>query len=82
MTMTLDQALAGICGILVTPFDEHGDIAPRRLVPVIDRALGAGLHMLVVNGNTGEFYALTTEEASTMVQEVVAMVAGQYQEAN
>lgn len=76
MTMTLDQALTGISGILVTPFDEQGDIAPPRLLPIIDRALEAGLHMPVVNGNTGEFYALTTEEASTMVQEVVAMVAG------
>lgn len=76
MSMTLDQALTGISGILVTPFDEQGEIAPRRLVPIIDRALQAGLHMPVVNGNTGEFYALTTDEASAMVQAVVAMVAG------
>ena len=74
--MTLDQALTGISGILVTPFDEQGEIAPGRLAPIIDRALDAGLHMPVVNGNTGEFYALTTDEASAMVQEVVAMVAG------
>ena len=70
--MTLHQALTGISGILVTPFDEHGDIAPERLVPIIDRALAAGLHVPVVNGNTGEFYALTTEEASTMVQKIPA----------
>jgi 4-hydroxy-tetrahydrodipicolinate synthase len=30
----------------------------------------------VVNGNTGEFYALTTDEACTMVREVVALVDG------
>jgi 4-hydroxy-tetrahydrodipicolinate synthase len=76
MTRTLDRALTGISGILVTPYDENGDIAPQKLVPVLDRALGAGLHMPVVNGNTGEFYALTTEEASTMVREVVHLVAG------
>jgi 4-hydroxy-tetrahydrodipicolinate synthase len=76
MALDLDSALTGISGILVTPYDETGDIAPARLVPVIDRALGAGLHMPVVNGNTGEFYALTTDEACTMVQEVVGMVAG------
>jgi 4-hydroxy-tetrahydrodipicolinate synthase len=76
MTLTLDQALTGISGILVTPYDEKGDVAPARLAPILDRALGAGLHMPVVNGNTGEFYALTTEEASTMVQAVVEMVGG------
>ena len=76
MALTLDQALTGISGILVTPYDDKGDVAPDRLVPILDRALGAGLHMPVVNGNTGEFYALTTEEAAPMVREVVRLVDG------
>ncbi|WP_304620861.1 dihydrodipicolinate synthase family protein [Paracoccus sediminilitoris] len=74
--MTLDQALTGISGILVTPYDDSGDIAPGRLAPILDRALAAGLHMPVVNGNTGEFYALTTDEACAMVQEVSGLLAG------
>ncbi|BCH21594.1 dihydrodipicolinate synthase family protein [Mesorhizobium sp. L-8-3] len=76
MPLTLEQALTGISGILVTPYDGNGDIAPERLAPIVDRALAAGLHMPVVNGNTGEFYALTTDEAETMVREVVGMVDG------
>ncbi len=76
MTLSLDAALTGISGILVTPYDENGDVAPSRLAPILDRALSAGVHMPVVNGNTGEFYALTTEEASTMVREVVRLVDG------
>lgn len=76
MTLSLDAALTGISGILVTPYDENGDVAPSRLAPILDRALDAGLHMPVVNGNTGEFYALTTGEASTMVREVVSLVDG------
>ncbi len=76
MVRTLDEALTGISGILVTPFDEEGEIAPQRLAPIIDRALAAGVHMPVVNGNTGEFYALTTDEACTMAQEVIALVNG------
>lgn len=74
--MTLDDALAGISGIMVTPFDDAGDVAPARLAPVLDRALAAGLHMPVVNGNTGEFYSLTTDEAVTMVHSVADLVAG------
>lgn len=76
MAHDLDAALSGISGILVTPYDQDGEIAPRKLGPIIDRALGAGMHMPVVNGNTGEFYALTTDEACTMVHEVVDMVDG------
>ena len=74
MAHDLDRALSGISGILVTPYDESGEIAPDRLAPILDRALGAGVHMPVVNGNTGEFYALTTDEACTMVREVAGLV--------
>ena len=74
MTHDLDKALSGISGILVTPYCSKGDIAPAKLEPIIDRALNAGVHMQVVNGNTGEFYALTTDEACTMVRDVAAMV--------
>lgn len=76
MRHDLDTALAGISGILVTPYDAAGDVAPAKLAPILDRALAAGVHMPVVNGNTGEFYALTTDEAVTMVYEVAALVDG------
>jgi 4-hydroxy-tetrahydrodipicolinate synthase len=74
MPHDFDSALGGISGILVTPYDADGKIAPERLAPILDRALGAGLHMPVVNGNTGEFYALTTDEACTMVREVAGLI--------
>ncbi|WP_426954323.1 dihydrodipicolinate synthase family protein [Muricoccus radiodurans] len=69
-------ALPGISGILVTPFDQEDRIAPERLRPVIRRAVEAGVHILTVNGNTGEFYGLTTAEAEAMVHAVVKEVAG------
>ena len=76
MTHDLSNALTGISGILVTPYDDAGEIAPRKLAPIIDRALAAGVHIPVVNGNTGEYYALTNDEACTMVREVAQMVDG------
>src|ERR1700721_3874992 len=66
----LRRALTGISGILVTPFDAHDRVAPGRLKPIIDRAINAGVHILVANGNTGEFYGLTTAEAETMVHSI------------
>ena len=76
MTRSFEQALTGISGILVTPYDADGDIAPERLTPIIDRALAAGVHLPVVNGNTSEFYALSTDEACRMVAAVTDLVEG------
>ena len=69
-------ALPGISGILVTPFDAEDRIAPQRLKPVIDRAIAAGVHILTADGNTGEFYGLTTADAERMVHDVAELVDG------
>ncbi|MCB6179716.1 dihydrodipicolinate synthase family protein [Rhodobacter sp. Har01] len=76
MTASFTAALTGISGILVTPFDDGDCIAPGRLAPVIDRAVAAGVHILVSNGNTGEFYSLALEEALHMVAATADLVAG------
>ena len=73
---TFFAALTGISGILVTPFDDADALAPARLRPVVDRAVAAGVHILVANGNTGEFYGLTTAEAEAMVHAAAEHVAG------
>ncbi|MBY6161769.1 dihydrodipicolinate synthase family protein [Mameliella alba] len=72
----LAKALRGVSGILVTPFDAEGRIAPELQIPVVDRAIAAGVHVLTANGNTGEFYGLTVEEACTMVSAAGAHIAG------
>ncbi|MCC5979704.1 MAG: dihydrodipicolinate synthase family protein [Salinarimonas sp.] len=72
----LRQALKGISGILVTPFDADDALAPQRLGPIVDRAVNAGVHILVANGNTGEFYGLTIDEAERMVHAAAEHVAG------
>jgi 4-hydroxy-tetrahydrodipicolinate synthase len=78
--MTIDpklrRALTGISGILVTPFDAQDRGAPARLKPIIDRAVEAGVHILVANGNTGEFYGLTTAEAESMVHSIAEQIGG------
>lgn len=68
--------LTGISGILVTPFDEEGNIAADRLAPIVDRAIEAGIHALTINGNTSEFYGLTINEASAMADAAAATING------
>lgn len=74
--MQLRHALDGISGILVTPFDDRDRLAPSALRPVVDRAVAAGVHVLVANGNTSEFYGLTAAEAERMVQVAAELIAG------
>ncbi len=71
----LRKALTGISGILATPFDGNDAVDPDRLGIIVDRAIDAGVHILVSNGNTGEFYALTTCEAQQMVTKTAEMIA-------
>ncbi|WP_020202713.1 MULTISPECIES: dihydrodipicolinate synthase family protein [Cupriavidus] len=72
----LRRALDGISGILVTPFDADDTVSPAPLAPVVDRAVEAGVHVLVANGNTSEFYGLREQEAVQMVQVAAECVAG------
>ncbi|MCI0753095.1 dihydrodipicolinate synthase family protein [Teichococcus vastitatis] len=72
----LRPALNGISGILVTPFDSDDKLAPAKLQPVVDRAVKAGVHVLVANGNTSEFYGLTTAEAERMVHVAAEQIGG------
>jgi len=76
MTSLIQSSLTGISGILVTPFDQAGGIAPALQKSIVDRALAAGVQVLTANGNTGEFYSLTIDEAETMVAAAAAHVAG------
>ncbi len=76
MAHDLAKALTGVSGILVTPFGTDGGIAPGLQGGVIDRAVAAGVHVLTANGNTGEFYGLTTDEAVAMVQAAAGHIAG------
>lgn len=72
----LKTALTGISGILATPYDADGAIAPEKQGPIVERALAAGVHILTANGNTGEFYSLTTDEAVAMVQSAAGHIKG------
>lgn len=72
----LRDSLTGISGILVTPFDHLDRFDPRPLKPVVERAVQAGVHILTVNGNTGEFYSLTTAEAERAVHVAGELIDG------
>jgi 4-hydroxy-tetrahydrodipicolinate synthase len=70
----VSQALGGISGILITPFDKDGQINTASLKRIAERAIEAGVENLVACGNTGEFYALDEQEAFQHTRETCAIV--------
>jgi 4-hydroxy-tetrahydrodipicolinate synthase len=77
--MSLDrirQALTGISGVHVTPYDAEGGIDRPLLTRIVRQIVDAGIHNLVAAGNTGEFYALTPEEVRQVGEAAVAAADG------
>jgi 4-hydroxy-tetrahydrodipicolinate synthase len=84
MPVSLDQvtadrlrsALATVVAIPVTPFDEAGDIDWDAHARVVRRLTDGGVTVLTPNGNTGEFYSLTPEEARRVTESAIKAADG------
>ena len=51
-----------VLAIAVTPFDNEGEFDEIAYVRIVERMLAAGIQVIVVGGNTSEYYALSNEE--------------------
>jgi 4-hydroxy-tetrahydrodipicolinate synthase len=69
-------ALAGISGVHVTPYTANGGVDRALLGRVIDRIAVAGIHNIVSAGNTGEYYALTSDEVRSVHDGAIEANAG------
>ena len=72
----LIEKLRNVHAVHVTPFRDDGTIDYGGLEENIRFLLEGGVRVIVPCGNTGEFYALTVEEAQAVTQFVVEKVAG------
>jgi 4-hydroxy-tetrahydrodipicolinate synthase len=70
------RALTGISGVHVTPYDGSGAIDSALLKAIVAGMAGAGVHNIVSAGNTGEFFALTSDEVLRVHEVAIAAVAG------
>jgi 4-hydroxy-tetrahydrodipicolinate synthase len=70
------RALTGISGVHVTPYDSSGAIDVALLGSVVANMAVAGVHNIVSAGNTGEFFALTSDEVLRVHDTAIAAVAG------
>jgi 4-hydroxy-tetrahydrodipicolinate synthase len=70
------RALTGISGVHVTPYDSSGAIDAALLGSVVTDMAVAGVHNIVSAGNTGEFFALTSDEVQRVHDVAITAVAG------
>jgi 4-hydroxy-tetrahydrodipicolinate synthase len=71
------NALSGISGVHITPYNAAGGIDEHLLTLVITRIVNAGVHNVVTGGNTGEFYALTADELTRLHSVAIEAVNAQ-----
>ncbi|HEV8557206.1 MAG TPA: dihydrodipicolinate synthase family protein [Actinophytocola sp.] len=71
----LAEKLAGVVAITVTPFAEDGTVDETAYAKLVDRLVGGGIPVITPNGNTSEFYALSTSETERAV-DVTIQAAG------
>lgn len=77
MTMErVRQALRGISGVHVTPYDGSGQIDEKLLARIVSDIATAGIHNIVSAGNTGEFFSLTFDEVVRLQAVAVEAAAG------
>lgn len=59
-----------------TPFDAQGRFDPVAQRALLDFYIGAGMHGLLINGTTGEWFAQSAEERRQVAENALAHVAG------
>src|SRR5436190_3889488 len=69
--------MRGVYPVLVTPFDEHGDLDLVGLERCVAFCLEAGAHGVVALVNASEFTTLSDTERRRIADRVVGAVAGQ-----
>lgn len=70
------QVLTGISGVPITAYDADGEVDARATAAIYARVAEAGIHNIVAAGNTGEFYALTPAEITSVTEAAIAGVDG------
>ncbi|MDE0790343.1 MAG: dihydrodipicolinate synthase family protein [Woeseiaceae bacterium] len=70
------KKLGGIIVPLVTPFDEHGDLAAEKAHVLIEKYLDIGVHGFYVGGTSGEGFFQSTDERCEFLRVVAEVVNG------
>jgi 4-hydroxy-tetrahydrodipicolinate synthase len=68
------EHLADVVAVSVTPFHTDGSIDGEAHAAILRRMVAGGVRAITINGNTGEFYALTSQERQVLVRLAVEAI--------
>jgi len=80
-TTKLIQKVKGIIHLVVSPFDDNGELDEKALVKCVDavaKRLNSQDAVFVTTASTGEFYAMTDEECKTVIRLTTETLAGRF----
>jgi dihydrodipicolinate synthase/N-acetylneuraminate lyase len=66
----------GYFAAVPTPFNEDGSLAPDLLRELLDFYVDQGLHGVLINGTTGEWFSQSAEERKQTVETAIEAVGG------
>ena len=72
----LATALATVAAVPVTPFGADGAVDLAAHARLISRMVEDGISVITPNGNTGEFYTLTPDEARSIAESAIKAAGG------
>lgn len=72
----MDLVPGGANTLVVTPFDDSGELDHKSMASLIDFVLGGGIQGIIALGTTGEFFTLSGAERVEVMRSVVTQVAG------
>jgi len=70
------QAPTGAQVLLLTPFDEDGEVDERSLAALVEYVIGGGIDGIVGLGTTGEFFTLSLDEQVRVMGLLAEQVRG------
>ncbi len=70
------MSFRGTYTVMVTPFDDAGQVDVQVLGKFVDWQIASGIHGLIPLGSTGEFLSLTDAERALVAHTVIAQAAG------
>lgn len=68
------RSLAGAQVLLLTPFDEDGEVDERSLAALLEYVIGAGIDGVVGGGTTGECFTLSVDEQARLMTLIAEQV--------
>jgi 4-hydroxy-tetrahydrodipicolinate synthase len=72
----MPNVFRGTFTVMVTPFDQYGEVDARALADLTEWQIRQGIHGLIPLGSTGEFLSLSRDEKTLVAETVIRTAAG------